>query len=194
MRDGRVCLFIHLPTRELLHLGAPWPNIVAQIPERVDCLVVRNVEAVPDHENSDLTTIHRFAVEEEAFLSYVNGKSAGRVGRARQCGPHRFTGEEHALPLELGAVLHFESCPYSRWRDKFAHYAAAQRRLSGIPFPFYIDSIRCLREHGASESRLRSFWRRRKAWSCDDYPGTVRVIEHGALVEPSRRLRARACR
>lgn len=34
-------------------------------------------------------------------------------------GPHRFSGVSHQVPLLSACVLHFESCLYTRWRDKF---------------------------------------------------------------------------
>ena len=102
----------HLDDDELLHFESSWESIAAKIPTHVDCLVINNVEAVPDDSTADFSCIRRFAVVQDAFLSYVNGKSAGRVGRAEQCGPHRFTGEEYLVSLEDAMILHFESCPF----------------------------------------------------------------------------------
>ena len=155
----------HLDDDELLHFGESWESIVSQVPPDATCLVVSNVEGVPDDERSDFTTITRFAIGDEngwPMLAYANGKSAGRVGACSPHGPHRFTGLEWELPLDSACVLHFESCPYSRWEAKFTHYARTTSRLSKIPFDFYKDSIRCCREHSQEPSKLRSFWRRRK--------------------------------
>ena len=47
-------------------------------------------------------------------------------------------------------MLHFESCPYTRWEEKFTHYAAtttSNKNLKAIPFDFYVDSIKCCRQH-----------------------------------------------
>ena len=63
-------------------------------------MVLRNVEGVPDHFGSDFTSISRFMVDDDHYLAYINGKSAGRVGKAVASGPHRFTGEEWEVPLE----------------------------------------------------------------------------------------------
>ena len=90
-RRGIPWLF-HLDDDELLHFGQPWEETVAQVrgpalvrllshspppwprrlgdpvtasrqvPPEATCLVVRNVEGVPDNEQSDFTTISRFAV------------------------------------------------------------------------------------------------------------------------------------
>ena len=93
-RCGIPWLF-HLDDDELLHFGQPWEETVAQVPPEATCLVVRNVEGVPDNDHSDFTTISRFAVGNETgwpMLAYINGKAAGRVGACSQMGPHRFTG------------------------------------------------------------------------------------------------------
>ena len=81
-RRGIPWLF-HLDDDELLHFGQPWEETVAQVPPEATCLVVRNVEGVPDNDHSDFTTISRFAVGNETgwpMLAYINGKAAGRVG------------------------------------------------------------------------------------------------------------------
>jgi len=155
----------HLDDDELLHFGQPWEDIVAQVPSHATCIVVRNIEGVPDNEQSDFTTITRFAVGNETgwpLLAYINGKSAGRVSACSQAGPHRFTGVEWEVPLDAACVLHFESCPYERWEQKFTHYARTTTRLSKIPFHFYVDSIKCCRQHAQEPAQLRSFWRKRK--------------------------------
>ena len=189
-RRGIPWLF-HLDDDELLHFGQPWEETVAQVPPEATCLVVRNVEGVPDNDQSDFTTISRFAVGNKdgwPMLAYINGKAAGRVGACSQMGPHRFTGAarpgrpagpaaaspapacpepaplrlsapqpcaaqpltwrpahrlgtgvEWEAPLEAACVLHFESCPYTRWEQKFTHYAAtttSNKNLKAIPFDF----------------------------------------------------------
>mmetsp|Transcript_65827 Transcript_65827/g.109392 ORF Transcript_65827/g.109392 Transcript_65827/m.109392 type:complete len:143 (-) Transcript_65827:201-629(-) len=121
--------------------------------------------------------------DDDFFLAYINGKSAGRVGNVVTCGSHRFSGEEWDVPLESACVLHFESCPYSRWRDKFMHYAKLTSRLSSIPFPFYLDSIKFCREHAGEqhEAKLRTFWRRRKQFFYSGHADKLLVIRHLGL-------------
>merc|ERR1719476_154826 len=115
------------------------------------------------------------------MLAYVNGKSAGRVGHVAAHGCHRFTGEEWDVPLELACILHFESCPYSRWRDKFLHYSTLQRLFHDIPFPFYVDSIKFCKAHRGDETKLRAFWRRRKQWYYGSHADDIQMIDHLGL-------------
>merc|ERR1712224_926502 len=91
-----------------------------------------------------------------AFVSYANGKSAVRVGQADDdlvpAGPHQWKSSTnlHVNSVHLdrqpfGAplfVVHFESCPFTRWEDKFWELGnTSPDKISGIPFPFYRDSI-----------------------------------------------------
>jgi len=182
----------HLDDDELLHFGQPWEETVAQVPLEATCLVVRNVEGVPDNDHSDFTTISRFAVGNETgwpMLAYINGKAAGRVGACSEMGPHRFTGVEWEAPLKAACVLHFESCPYTRWEEKFTHYAAtttSNKNLKAIPFDFYVDSIKCCRQHAQDPSRLRSFWRKRKQRHYLREADSLLVVGHIALSQESR--------
>jgi hypothetical protein len=119
----------HLDDDELLHFGQPWEETVAQVPLEATCLVVRNVEGVPDNDHSDFTTISRFAVGNETgwpMLAYINGKAAGRVGACSEMGPHRFTGADRptappphrptAPPPRRPAAPppHLPACPITR--------------------------------------------------------------------------------
>mmetsp|Transcript_40451 Transcript_40451/g.72452 ORF Transcript_40451/g.72452 Transcript_40451/m.72452 type:complete len:419 (+) Transcript_40451:44-1300(+) len=88
------------------------------------------------------------------FQSYANGKSAVRVSasEARPAGPHQW---RDAQNRELSSVhldqepfgpaimvLHYESCPFSRWQDKFWELGnTSPDKISQIPFMFYRESI-----------------------------------------------------
>ena len=76
------------------------------------------------------------------MLAYRNGKSAGRTADTNWHGPHRFTGSYHVVPVKRACVLHFESCTYEGWRNKFIkHRDMGEQKKIEIPFPFYRDSI-----------------------------------------------------
>ena len=76
------------------------------------------------------------------MLAYRNGKSAGKCNDADWHGPHRFTGNYHVVPVSKACVLHFESCLYEQWRNKFLkHRDIEEQKKKDIPFPFYRDSI-----------------------------------------------------
>lgn len=82
------------------------------------------------------------------MLAYRNGKSAGLCAAADWHGPHRFTGNYHVVPVAKACVLHFESCLYEQWRNKFIkHKAIDEQKKKDIPFPFYRDSITLFQVH-----------------------------------------------
>jgi len=100
------------------------------------------------------------------MLAYRNGKSAGRVSEADWHGPHRFTGNYHVVPVGRACVLHFESCIYDQWRNKFIkHREIIEQKKKDIPFPFYRDSITLFqKDHdgGKDEVRWKNFFMERK--------------------------------
>ena len=76
----------------------------------------------------------------------ANGKSAGRCGFCTWLGPHRYTGRSVVVDADRAALLHFESCTYEMWRNKFSKHRHMEARkkvdIDKIPFPFYRESIR----------------------------------------------------
>merc|ERR1719272_588452 len=96
-----------------------------------------------------------------SFVSYANGKAAVRVSdeSAVPAGPHNWHSTRHVdgkstselpgLHLESKAfgpplwLLHFESCPYSRWKSKYWELGnTSPEEIQKIPFPFYKQSIK----------------------------------------------------
>eukprot|EP00439_Symbiodinium_sp_Y106_P070664 s699_g12.t1 len=115
-----------------------------------------NVEAVytsPEVKNcfaqTDKVNLNRYT-----FQSYANGKSAVRVAasEAYPAGPHQWrNAKNQELPsVHLDQepfgpalmVIHYESCPFSRWQDKFWELGnTSPDKISQIPFQFYRESI-----------------------------------------------------
>ncbi|CAE7405411.1 glud2, partial [Symbiodinium necroappetens] len=115
-----------------------------------------NVEAVytsPEVKNcfaqTDKVNLNRYT-----FQSYANGKSALRVAasEAYPAGPHQWrNAKNQELPsVHLDQepfgpalmVIHYESCPFSRWQDKFWELGnTSPDKISQIPFQFYRESI-----------------------------------------------------
>ena len=69
-------------------------------------------------------------------------------------------------------VLHFESCLYETWRNKFIkHREIEEQKKKDIPFPFYRDSISLFqKDHdgGKDEERWKAFFRERKIGNFSD--------------------------
>jgi len=162
----------HVDDDELLYFDTPFSRIVDGLAPGVTCVVLVNIEAVPKSlapecvfEDIEVFTQHK-------MLAYRNGKSAGRMPDADWHGPHRFTGNYHVVPVSRACVLHFESCIYEQWRNKFIkHREITEQKKKDIPFPFYRDSITLFqKDHdgGKEEERWKAFFRDRKIGNFSD--------------------------
>ncbi|NDC95446.1 glycosyltransferase family 2 protein [bacterium] len=79
--------------------------------------------------------------------SYVNGKGGGRVSSELGiAGPHHFSYKSEYIgdfvyeaPFQQLGVLHFDSCSFGAWVEKFHHLG--KQNGDNIPFPYYRESI-----------------------------------------------------
>jgi hypothetical protein len=133
---------IHIDSDELIDGDL---SMIRRLPDDVDTFWFQNHEAVyadvPTEEDSCFSAVKFLNCENEYCVSYVNGKSGGRVSKdVSAYGPHRFQsniGSEVKLPIIL---KHFESCDFDVYKNKFKHLAKKADK-SEIPFPYYKESI-----------------------------------------------------
>jgi len=186
---------VHIDDDELLYLPTHRKvgDVLASLPTTYRQAFVPNVEAV----YKDASVKNCFAETQEvntnpyAFVSYANGKSAVRVGSVNDegiipAGPHQWKASSgfelssvHLDRQPFGAplfVVHFESCPFTRWEDKYWELGnTSPDKIARIPFPFYRDSIarfqRCDRlkanagfpeDPECSQQALQALWARFK--------------------------------
>ena len=162
----------HVDDDELLHFTVPMSTLIADLAPGTTCLALINLEAVPTSSSSACVfeEIKTFTLHK--MNAYRNGKAAGAlqaVHGGEWCGPHRFTGPCYVVPVAKARVLHFESCTYEAWRDKFlrhTHHCEGKKK-SDIPFAFYRDSITLLQDdktggEDGAEGRWRAFYHERK--------------------------------
>jgi len=156
----------HIDDDELLHFKEPFSRLAHELPSEVSCIVLINVEAAPKRLHTDCVFTDTDTFSQHLMLAYRNGKSAGRVAVADWHGPHRFTGSYHVVPVDRACVLHFESCTYEQWRNKFIkHRDLGEQKKKDIPFPFYRDSISLFQDDpdgGVDEKRWKDFYQQRK--------------------------------
>lgn len=159
-RHGIDWLF-HIDDDELLHLEVPFAQLVEEAGPSVSCIVLQNVEAIPQKLGVDcvFAEIELFCLDIHSLLAYANGKSAGRCGFCTWLGPHRYTGRCVIVDAKKAALLHFESCTYEMWRNKFSKHRHMEEKkkvdIDKIPFPFYRDSIRLFQVCVAGMCRCR---------------------------------------
>ena len=179
-RDDVDWLF-HIDDDELLHFAEPFQALLASVPPTAACVVLQNVEGIPSATDSEciFDDIHVFMKDVHKLLSYANGKAAGRVGACTWLGPHRYTGASHVIETSRACLLHFESCTYEAWRNKFAKHremdAASKAR---IPFPFYRESISLFQRHpdgGKDEELWKDFFQKRKIDAMHRLPEAMKL-------------------
>lgn len=167
---------VHVDDDELLysnsgrHLG----DVLAAMPLEIRQLHLPNEEAIypsPEVQSCFLET-SEVLTSKTKYASYANGKAAIRLLYQKEltpAGPHMWATLDGRLPTTIDlnketfgsplTVLHYESCPFKRWEDKFVGLAkTTQDLIATMPFPFYQESIeliqKCSRSGGNSSSAV----------------------------------------
>jgi len=123
--------------------------IFDDLPQNIKTIHMKNIEAVYDGNENSCFSAKKFlrCAESAPCRAYANGKGAGRVeDGVALAGPHFFsyngkiggdTNED--LPEDKFKVLHFDSCTFGSWAEKFKHLS--NNKKDPIPFPYYTKSI-----------------------------------------------------
>ncbi len=88
------------------------------------------------------------APSDNKCAAYGNGKGMGRVSPDLEpFGMHRFVNHANDVEetLEGVHVLHFESCDFEKYKDKYKQLAAVTSQDEVFAFPFYNDSVHVAR-------------------------------------------------
>jgi len=125
-------------------------SFLDSLPPRKKILKLHNVEAIYDGTENTCFDAKKFVkcFENGTCRSYVNGKAGGRIeSGVTIAGPHDFMYNNkisglhlHKVPFELLHVLHFDSCSFGSWVEKF-HHLSKNAIPDKIPFPYYKESI-----------------------------------------------------
>lgn len=154
---------IHIDDDELLYtpMHRSIGDVFRAMPANFDQAYIPNAEAV--YPSADVKSCFaettQINMNAYTFASYANGKAAVRIADAAAvpAGPHQWrTSDGRELPSihldsePFGApllVLHFESCPFTRWEDKFWELGnTTLSKVNSIPFKFYRDSIEAMQK------------------------------------------------
>tara|TARA_B100000795_G_scaffold269053_1_gene257373 strand:+ start:1369 stop:2334 length:966 start_codon:yes stop_codon:yes gene_type:complete len=115
----------------------------------IKCIHFKNFEAVfPKMTGKCFTTNKFIDCKKGRCLSYANGKSCGLVQRDTKFrGPHYFQGKNYNMTDDKIVILHYDSCTYKQWYTKFNLLKDTnEEKIKKIPFPFYKNSIKKLKE------------------------------------------------
>jgi len=144
----------HIDADELLHGSL---KFLDTLDHKYKTVWMQNAEAIFNVDNKDKDT----CFSTSKFLkcsngapcrSYVNGKAGGRVMKGVGLkGPHNFhykgehTGPHvYDIPFNTLHVLHFDSCSFSAWVEKFHHLG--KKKNDNIPFQYYNESINAVEQ------------------------------------------------
>jgi hypothetical protein len=138
----------HIDADELLHGELQYLDTLET---KYKTVRIQNVEALFDdnRDNDTCFSAVKFlkCSKGAPCRSYINGKSAGRVTKGVSLkGPHffqyngKYIGEHvYETPFNVLKVLHFDSCSFSAWIEKFHHLS--KKKTDNIPFKYYNESI-----------------------------------------------------
>lgn len=135
----------HIDADELLEGSL---SFLDKLEEKYKCVKIENVEALYEEGQESCFSAKRFLKCSDKGVqcrSYVNGKGGGRiVDGVALGGPHDFTyngkigDETYKVPFDKLHVLHFDSCTFGSWSEKFQHLSKGAK---DVPFAYYNDSM-----------------------------------------------------
>jgi hypothetical protein len=137
----------HIDSDELLEGSL---DFLENLDTKYKCLKLQNVEALYKDTEEHCFSSKKFIKCSEIGAecrSYVNGKAGGRtIMNVKLAGPHDFSykgkiggDETYNIPFEKLHILHYDSCTFGAWAEKFNHLS---KNPKDIPFKYYNDSIK----------------------------------------------------
>ena len=155
--DADELIYVH-PDKQKTHPSILLRKYLENVNPEFDCLHFKNFEAVfPNTDDKCFNTSKFVDCRKGQCLSYANGKSAGRVQKnIKFHGPHYFSGKVYNVSDHEIAILHFDSCTYKQWENKFDLLKdTTEEKMKKIPFPFYKNSIKKLQKCGGIKKNDR---------------------------------------
>lgn len=144
---------VHIDDDELFMLSNKYTNIqhlFKTIDSKYECIHFNNVEAIfPNNKKNCFDTTKFLNCSHGKCKSYANGKSSGKVSQTlKPLGVHLFHGATYNVNINEAVILHFDSCSYNKWFDKFTNLSNINNdKFNNIPFPFYKNSIKLLQKN-----------------------------------------------
>lgn len=142
---------INIDADELLHGTL---DVLFELDANYMCIKLENMEAIYDGNETHCFDAKQFLKcgANAPCRAYVNGKGGGRAKKhVQSVGAHDFAfngvieGDHlYKIPREKLCVLHFDSCSFGSWAEKFVHLAKGQQ--DNIPFDYYKSSISSIKQ------------------------------------------------
>lgn len=159
--DGIEYLF-HIDADELIDSNGGLLDNLRLAPLGTVCIHLKNYEAVFNNNQSCFDAAKFLDCEKETCKSYANGKSVAVISQNPKFnGPHYFHGKLFDMPPDKIRILHFDSCKFDAWKEKFMRMKDSKK--NDIPFQFYQQSIELINKDPVpTDSELLSFYRLNK--------------------------------
>lgn len=195
-KEKKINFLLHIDDDELLYVSTEYDhdlkNLILKkkwMSSNYTDFHFKNIEAVyPNNINTCFETKYFIDCYKDQCRSYANGKSMGRIcSKLRPNGPHHFSGPTLKISDNEGCILHFDSCNFKKWKQKFTNLAnLSKKELKSIPFSYYRNSIQKIYDcqHQCSESsvackscndEMRNLW---KSFTSDKNKKFIKTIHH----------------
>lgn len=170
-KDMGIDYIFHCDSDELIHIVHNKQDLLRNIlieyldniknkDSKVSCIHFKNFEAVFSKVEDKCFSTNKFIdCKKGKCLSYANGKSCGLVKRGAVFnGPHSFTGKKYEMPDDKIVILHYDSCTYKQWYNKFNLLKDTdEEKMKKIPFNFYKDSIKKLQNCSEEKDKVCNY-------------------------------------
>ena len=176
-KANKIDFIVHLDDDELFWVNSKKykhiQDFFYKLDDNVENVHFTNIEAVyPDNAQTCFSTSKFYNCNRGGDCkSYANGKSAGNFSshayRLRLNGPHFFSGKNENISEDDALVLHFESCNFGKWWQKFKNLSNIDKKtFNKIPFDFYKKSIKliknCNKDENTCKLEAKNYWRKNK--------------------------------
>ena len=197
-KQKKIQFLLHIDDDELLYVSKENDNNIKNLIIKKKLITsllnytdfhFKNIEAVyPDDISNCFQTQYFIDCYKDQCRSYANGKSMGRISsKLRPNGPHHFNGHTLKISDNDACILHFDSCNFKKWKQKFTNLAnLSKKELKKIPFSYYRNSILKIYDcqHQCSESsiackscndEMKNLW---KSFTSDKNKKFIKTIIH----------------
>lgn len=180
--DKKIDYIHHIDDDELLMLSDKYNTIqdfFKTIDSKYDNIHFKNVEAVFSRNKKNCFDTTKFLnCSTGKCKSYANGKSSGKISNnLKPHGPHFFRGTTLNVDINDAVILHFDSCNYNKWFDKFKNLSNINEdELNRIPFPYYKDSIKLIQKGINKEDETAK--KLYETYKIDPYYGETNYLEY----------------
>ena len=175
-KSNNIDFILHVDDDELFWVNPKYKHIqdfFYTLDDNVENVHFTNIEAIyPDKAQTCFSTSKFYNCSRGGDCkSYANGKSAGNFSshgyRLRLHGPHNFSGKTLNVSEDDALVLHFESCNFGKWWQKFKNLSNIDKKTyNNIPFDFYKKSINlirdCKKDENSCQLEAKKYWRKNK--------------------------------